>query len=166
MNKILLATAFVMALGMTACGENPTSDQQQHQAQEQISKQGNMVVGMPAIINFTEKKLMKMILEKRDDPKLVTYTYITDLNGNLHLRCRSIGYGLPYGTQYTNPQRVTGGFDAPSTGNVTIPQADPNGLFSPASAEGTWVLCKDPKSENLEPVYFEDRVTVSPFELQ
>jgi hypothetical protein len=48
---------------------------------------------------------------------------------------------------------------------VAIPQADPNGLFSPASAEGTWVLCKVPGKDDVKPVYIEDRVTVSPFPL-
>ena len=45
-----------------------------------------------------------------------------------------------------------------------MPQADPNGLFSPESAEGTWVLCSDPSGNGeTRPVYVEPRIIVSPF---
>lgn len=156
----------VMVLSLTACDYTPSSDQVQRQQQETLSQQGNMTVGMPAINNFFEKKLLKVILEMRDNPKLVTYTYITDLNGHLHKRCNSIGYGIPYATQFTNPQRVARSSETSERGNITLPQADPNGLFSPSSAEGTWVLCQNPANkDDLRPVYLEDRVTVSPFEL-
>jgi len=166
MNKIaIIATAMSIAGFVSGCDVTPTSDQKQHQAQEELSQQSNMVAGMPAVINFFEKKLLKTIIEMRDDPKLNTYTYITDLNGHLHLRCNSIGYGIPYATQYTNPMRPAQAYETHEQGNITLPQADPNGLFSPVSAEGTWVLCKNPKGDDVKPVYFEDRVTVSPFPL-
>ena len=128
-----------------------------------MSKQGVQSVGLPAIKNFQEKRILKDILELRDNPKLTTYTYVTDMNGKLHLRCQSIGYGIPYATQYTNPQKIEW---SSSRGTAVMPQADPNGLFSPASAEGTWVLCKNPNKDEVLPVYIEDRVTVSPFPLE
>jgi hypothetical protein len=49
---------------------------------------------------------------------------------------------------------------------VALPQADPNGLFSPTSAEGTWVMCKDPKGGEVKPVYIEPRIVVSPFKME
>jgi hypothetical protein len=118
-------------------------------------------VGMPAITNFAEKQQYRDILEMRDK-SLPTYTYLADMNGHLHFLCNSIGFGIPYATQYTNPMQ---------SGNM--PQADPNGLYSPASAEGTWVLCLDPRTGKakrdargkIEPVYIEPRITVAPFEL-
>jgi hypothetical protein len=75
---------------------------------------------------------------------------------------QSIGYGIPYATQYTSPQKEDGSVN---THYAILPQADPNGLFSPASAEGTWVLLKDPNSNDVKPVYIEPRVIVSPFKL-
>lgn len=161
MKKLLLGSVFVLVFGLTGCDQS--ADELQRQQQEKISEQGNMTVGMPGISNFFEKRLMKTILEMRDDPAMVTYTYITDFNGHLHLRCNSIGYGLPYATQYTNPSKIDSTF---SSQTHVLPQADPNGLFSPSAAEGTWVLCHDPKSNKNYPVYFEDRVTVSPFPLE
>jgi len=162
MNKLTTFAALAATALLAGCDVQVSSDQIQNAKQEELSKQSVESVGLPAIHNFQEKRILKDILELRDNPKLVTYTYITDLNGHLHLRCQSIGYGIPYATQYTSPSKVVW---HSQSGNVVLPQADPNGLFSPASAEGTWVLCKNPNKDEVSPVYVEDRVTVSPFPL-
>jgi hypothetical protein len=146
---------------LTACDFKPSSDDVQRQQQEQLSAESNAQVGMPAIVNFQEKRMAKMILELRDTA-LTTVTYTQDMNGNLHKLCDSVGYGLPYATQYTNPQRI----NLSQHGAVTIPQADPNGLFSPAAADGTWVLCLDPATKKAMPLYVEPHVIVSPFALK
>lgn len=152
---------------LSACGERtPSSDQMQRNQQEQLSAEANAQVGMPAIVNFQEKRTMKTILELRDKT-ITTVTYTQDMNGNLHKLCDSVGYGLPYATQYTNPQRVANYHETPDHGNVTLPAADPNGLFSPPSADGTWILCLDPsKKGGTMPVYVEPRVIVSTFPLK
>ena len=159
MKRLLLVTA-LSTLALTACDQTQTSTQIERQKQEELSKRGVESVGMPAITNFAEKRMMKDILELRDQ-NTPTTTYIVDLNGNRHKLCDSIGFGLPYATQYTNPQRISGD----GHGYVTLPQADPNGLYSPASAEGTWVLCVNPKTKKAAPLYIEPRIIVSPFPL-
>jgi len=104
--------------------------------------------------------MMKDIIELRDQ-NVATTTYIVDMNGKTHKICNSVGYGLPYATQYTNPSRVV--YDSGHGGQV-IPQADPNGLYSPASADGTWVLCVS-KDGKPKPVFIEPRIIVSPIPL-
>jgi hypothetical protein len=125
--------------------------------------EGTRGIGMPAIKNFRERRLLKTILELRDQNDVSTFTYLwSDMQGKWVFFCHSIGYGIPYATQYTNPTKLeyrSGG------GWATLPQADPNGLFSPASADGTWVMCLDPKSKDVKPTFLEPRVIVSPFEL-
>jgi hypothetical protein len=157
--KSILALVAVATL-LTACDVKETSTQIERRKQEELSLQGVQSVGMPSIVNFAEKRMMKDIIELRDQ-NVATYVYITDMNGKLHKVCNAVGYGLPYATQYTNPMRISGD----GHGNVTIPQADPNGLYSPASADGTWVLCVDTKSGKPKPVYIEPRVIVSPIAL-
>jgi hypothetical protein len=142
----------------------PTSDTLQKKQQEQLSLQAAQSVGMPAITNFQEKRMLKMIYELRDT-EISTTTYIVDLNGKLHKLCKSIGYGFPYATQFTNPMRVEAGGYGDGRWGVTLPQADPNGLFSPASADGSWVMCLG-KDDKVHPVYVEPRVIVSPIELE
>lgn len=164
--KILAAVATsvlgIFVLSADDCDGDNKSDRIQNQKQEQLSLQAVQSVGLPSIVNFQEKRVLKQILELRDTAHLSTITYTQDLNAGLHKLCDSIGYGIPYATQYTNPSRQAypGYHDS-----AILPQADPNGLFSPASAEGTWVLCLNPQTKDVSPVYVEPRVIVSQFPL-
>ena len=164
MKKLFLVLLALLATSLFACDEiQPTSDQQQHDQQERLLKEGSAQTGMPAIKNFRERKLLKEILELRDQAGLTTFTYTYAENtGKRIFLCNSIGYGLPYATQYTNPSKIA---DSYQSGYAILPQADPNGLFSPSSAEGTWIMCKDPKGPDVRPVYVEPRTIVSPFPL-
>lgn len=159
-------------------GSKPTSDEIQREQQEQLLKEGSAQTGMPAIKNFRERKLLKDILELRDQDGLVTFTYLenlapavvpgkTAMGGKLTFFGETIGYGIPYATQYTNPSKIEYVSRRDQSGFTyeVIPQADPNGLYSPSSAEGTWVLMKDPGSAKVQPLYVEPRIVVSPFKL-
>jgi hypothetical protein len=153
---------FIIAALMVAASEPSCedSDSVQRDQQEKILAEGTAQAGMPAIKNFRERKLLKDIFELRDQDGLATYTYLfSDYSGRLALLCHSVGYGIPYSTQYTNPQKNY-------NGHIALPQADPNGLFSPASADGTWVMCLDPHGKDgTKPVFVEPRIVVSPFPL-
>ena len=150
-----------MLMGQSDC-DDKSSDSLQKRAQERILQEGYAQVGMPAIKNFREKKLLKDILELRDQDGLVTYTYLwNEMQGRKVFFCQSVGYAIPYATQFTNPLQSVGGGQA----MTAINQADPNGLFSPSNAEGTWVMCKNPGGPEVRPVYVEPRVIVSPFQL-
>lgn len=157
----LILLAITIAIALTGCDYQPSADQVSQQKQEKLAAEGNAEVGMPAIVNFQEKRNLKMIQELRDTA-LSTVTYTQDLAGKLHKLCDSVGYGIPAATQYTNPKYTTSHAGV----YITLPQADPNGLFSPASADGTWVLCLNPDTKKMAPVYVEPRVIVSPFTLQ
>lgn len=165
MKTHMLCAALMFVVGCET--PPPTSDDIQREQQEKLLAEGTAQTGMPAIKNYRERKLMKDIIELRDQTGLITYTYLyNEMQGRLVFLCDSIGYGIPYATQYTNPQKyervnLSGG----GYGYQTLPQADPNGLFSPASAEGTWVMCKNPNGSDTRPVYIEPRVVVSPFKL-
>jgi hypothetical protein len=162
MKKIAVVFLLISVLFIVACEHQQSSDEKQKQQQETTLAEGTAQVGMPGIKNFRERKLLKDIYELRDQSGLVTYTYLwNEFNGKKVFFCNSIGYGIPYATQFTNPQKTLGGYDH----RVVIAQADPNGLFSPASAEGTWVMCKNPNGKDVKPVYVEPRIIVSPFKL-
>ncbi len=154
MLKIILS--LFLGFSLTGCIEE-SSTRKERVAQEKLSIQAFQEAGLPAISRFAEKKTLKMILELRDK-QTPTYTYIVTMNGDLKKICDSVGYGIPYATQYTNPQRYR-------ANGVTLPQADPNGLFSPASADGTWVLCYNSTTKETRPVLVEPRIIVSPFPL-
>lgn len=160
--KLLLALVVVIvaAMSLTSCVPSG-SDERQRDEEEKILMEAMKSVGMPAIKNFRERRLLKDILELRDQANLLTFTYLQAMSGKLVFLCNSVGYGIPYATQYTNPQKP----DRYRTGSY-FPQADPNGLFSPSAADGTWVMCKDLKSADVKPVFIEPRIVVSQFKLE
>lgn len=132
-------------------------------------EQGTVTVGYPAIINWAEKKNLRMIYELRDNPKLVTWSYTTDLNGKLHNACdgsNSVGYPIPYSTQFTAPKapvarraQYPAGVGGSTEYRVfEADQPEPNGLYMPSSAEATWVMCFNPATKAIEATYMEDRV--------
>jgi hypothetical protein len=159
---IMLLLACAGFTSSNGCGSDD-SDAKQQEANERILAEGTSQTGMPAIHNFRERRMFKEILELRDQEGLVTYTYLfSPMTGQLIPFCDSIGYGFPAATQYTNPSKANHYNGNP----YTLPQADPNGLFSPASAEGTWVVCKNPNGKEARPVYVEERIVVAPFRME
>lgn len=164
---ILSILAVMVIVAVIACDDyTPTADQAQKNQQETILKEATAQTGMPAIKNFRERKILKDILELRDQTGLATTTYLyNEMQGKLVKLCDSVGYAIPYSTQYTSPERPARSGEVAYAGNITLPQADPNALFSPQSSEGTWVLCKNPNGGDVKTVYVEPRILVSPFPL-
>jgi hypothetical protein len=145
------------------CDSKPTADQVQSARQEKIQAEIAAQTGMPAIKNGREAKLVKMIYEMRDQ-NISTYTYtFSELTGKFRFFGETVGYGVPYSTQYSAPTRMM--WMGSNHGYHSVPQAEPNGLYPPNSAEGTWILMKDPHGTEVSPLYVEPKITVSPFKL-
>ncbi len=143
----------------------PTSDDIQQQQQEQMLKDASSSLGMPNIKNFREKRTLKMIQERRDQEGYLTYTYMfSQFTGKFTCIGVSVGFPIPYATQYTNPMKIER--SQVNVGIAVLPQADPNGLFSPASADATWSLMKDPAGKDIGPAYQEDKIDTYPFRLR
>lgn len=162
----------VAVLGLTACAPPPSSNDTQRERQNVLLTEGVSQVGLPAIHNFREMKLLKDIYELRDQDGLVTFTYtFSEQTGALRFFCNSIGYGIPYAAQFSAGETIQRYFlpevsgAAREWGHDRLPQAEPNGLFPPQSADGTWIMCADPKGGAARVVYVEPRVIVSPFKL-
>jgi len=160
---VVLAAMVVMAMVVAGCdGEPPKSDQEQQQKNEQLSQEANRQVGFPAIKNFREKKIVKDIYELRDQANLLTYTYIyCEYTGKFTFVGETVGYGIPYALQFSNPEKIA---DSWESGYAILPQAEPNGLFTPDSADGTWILMKQPDGK-VTPQYIEPRIAVFTYKL-
>jgi len=162
-----LFIALLCASLFASCENVPsqTADEKTTQMQSNLEQEAVAQVGIPAIHNFQEKKLLKQIYELRDNEKLVCYAYLFNaMQGKLIFIGKCIGYGIPYSTQYSNPQKLVRGDLGQYRGDIPIAQAEPNGLFMPTSSEGTWVMLLD-ESGTPHPVYIEPQVIVSPFKL-
>ena len=89
-----------------------------------------------------------------------TYSVVqSEYTGKILWQCNSIGFPLPYSTQLTNPLQILRTADYQGGAAGVVAQQEPNGLFSPATSDGTWVPCVDEKGK-ITPVYEEKHVTV------
>ena len=129
--------------------------------QEELMKEAGSQVGMPNISNFFEKKLAKKIFELRDDSNLITYAYTQNMDGKYIYLGTCIGYGLPYSTQYTNPERVEKGGISENRWGVTLSQADPNGLYSSEGLSATWLVLVDEETGEQSIIYAEPEILVT-----
>lgn len=168
---------------LAACGPvTQSQDSILAQKQEKQLAEGDAEVTPPAIVNWNEKRIAKLIVEKRDQVNLPTWTYTKNFDGKYTFVCESIGYGLPYNTRNNNPMhyefvstttgsRYQSGYYQTKDGtyvwgeHTIMPQPEPNGLFIPDSAKGTWNLCKDPATGAADVTYQEEDISVFPYKL-
>ena len=158
MRSSFFVVVFAVLL-LTGCV--PNADQVAQKQTNEIANEANRQVGMPGVTNFTERKLLKQLYELRDR-EISTYTYVRDFNGDLHHLCDSIGFGMPFSAQFSNPERAISEYQR---GMTTLPMPEPNGLFPPTSSSATWVICADPDGGGFRPIYEESLLTVSTFPL-
>jgi len=97
--------------GYNNCGSgNPnknSADVVQARASQVLLSEAQRQVGMPNIVNFQQRKLMKLIYELCDKEDLVCYAYIkSDYQGKLFFIGKCIGFGIPFSAQFTNPMRI------------------------------------------------------------
>jgi len=165
MKKILISFLVLFSLIIfIGCQEDSSVDKEQKKQTEVLMEEAQRQVGMPNIINFQQRKLMKMIYELADKENIITYAYIkSDYQGKLIFIGKCIGFGIPFSAQYTNPQKIASSYS--QGGFAILPQPDPNGLFMPTSSSATWLMMIDPKTNKPRPVYIEPEIVVSPFEL-
>lgn len=163
MKKYLaLIACLPFILANSSCDAEPTTDQKVAAQQASSLAEAQAQIGMPSIVNYQEKRMLKTIYELRDSA-IATHTYLVNqMTGCPIYIGPSVGYGIPYATQYSNPDTLVPNYQ----GRITFPQAEPNGLFMPSDAHGTWILLKDPDSNNVKPTYVEPDVMVVPFRLK
>lgn len=149
---LLIGTLSLGSIGLIGCERD--ADNETRNQQEKLIQQANDQVGLPNITNFYEKKMAKKILELRDDSNLVCYAYTqNEMTGKFIYIGKCMGYGLPYSTQYTSPEKRESGT------SVVLPQADPNGLFSSSGTDATWLMMIDDKG-NQKVMYCEPHTVV------
>ena len=153
---IFAVILLVFTLALSACDN--TADDIEEKATNEIRKEALRQAGLPNIVNFQQKKTLKMILELCDKENLICYAYLYNkMTGKLVFIGKCIGYGIPFSAQYTNPERAVNG--------RVLPQPDPNGLFMPSSSQATWLLWIDPRTNKTRVIYCEPSILVSPSKL-
>lgn len=156
--KIMIAGLLTISIVGMLTGCDGGSRQEEEDYQETLMQQSNDKVGQPEITEFYEKKQAKEILELRDDSDLVCYAYTKcEGTGKYVYLGRCMGYGLPYSTQYTAPEASVYQHGT----LVTLPQADPNGLYLPEGLSATWLYLIDETTGEAQVTYAEPEIIVS-----
>ncbi len=161
MKKVMFLMMGLIALVITSCDIEPSNDRVIAQKTEETMKEATRQIGMPAIVNFQEKKNLKWIYELCDQENLICHAYLfNEMKGEIgQYLGECIGYGVPYSTQFSNPEVY-------NYNGTTLPQAEPNGLFKPDGMSATWLIMIDPTTKKPRPVYIEPMIIVSPFKLK
>lgn len=166
---LIVCLLVILCIG---CGNRETASSKENEYTQMIMEQASDAIGYPNVTNFFEKAQLKEIYELRDNPELICYWYTkNDMTGKWIYQGSCIGYGIPYTTQFTQPETVQraalpalklNGEDKGRNEYFTeiLPQADPNGLYSSASTSATWILTTDDKGK-IKPTYVESEITVS-----
>ncbi len=168
MKKVWIGFVLVLAAIMLgACVQMDEAANEQIEQTRALTAEAQAQVGMPGITNFTERRIVRQLYELRDQ-EITTYTYVRDYEGRLWHVCNSIGYGIPFSAQFSNPKGPMGlkVRDAQMDADIyVLPLPEPNGLYPPTSSSATWVICSSPNGE-FRPIYEEGELTVSPFPLR
>ena len=164
MKKLLFIGMLLVTF--VACEEpviSKSSTEIEREKQEHLSKQAIESVGLPNISNFYEKKTLKKILEMRDNPKLINHFYTkNNMTGKWVYEGKCIGFGISYTTQYINPEKMgtVDGGEYGARNPYTIPQADPNGLYSVPNGTATWIMRVTDNGDTIVD-YIESEIRVS-----
>lgn len=163
MKKIIgLVFVGIMLCGLLAgCGEVENNEKKETEYQKILMAQAADEIGNPEITEFYEKKLAKEIFEKRDDSSLVCYAYSQNLEGQFVYVGKCMGYGLPYSTQYTNPETPYWGNGNQVYRDFPLPQADPNGLYGADGLSATWLMMINEDSGEPYIMYYEPTIVVT-----
>lgn len=173
-SKLVKVLAFIVIMIViislfTSCNRvvSKSSDKELSLKTEQMMKEANRQVGMPAIRNFQEKKNLKWIYELCDQSNFICYAYLfNEREGKVgQFLGKCIGYGIPYSTQFSNPEKIIKKREiGVGVAWVNLPQPEPNGVFKPEGLSATWLIMLD-KDGNPQPIYVEPSIIVSPFPL-
>lgn len=161
--NILIGLVLLSVILFSGCDNTSTIDSAKTEsiAMEQNLQEMNNQVGMPFIQNFFEKRMAKQIFELRDQSDLITYAYMTNLEGKFIYLGKCIGFGLPYSVQYTNPEKLEKGGHSSSYWGTSLPQADPNGLYMPDGLSATWLMLINEETGEAEIIYTEPSIVVT-----
>lgn len=169
---IIASMVLASAASNSSCVPNDTNPADRRQADATRANQNNAdrQVGMPRIVNYSQRKLLKNAYEDMDQT-ILTWVYTQGIDGRFVCLGQALGYGVSMGTQFTAPeypQRIVipqsnnGGYDYVTE---MMAQPEPNGLFMPSSGDATIVDLIDPKTGQAHTAMMEPKVVTMPFQL-
>lgn len=158
MKKIFVVMMVATVALLAGCGNWQQSQAPYHAESKIVARQQDIYNKAEPIQVFNysmERHLMIQLYQVRNTT-VQTWSYVVSKYTNsIVFECPSIGYPIPAGMQLTNPDKtVEGHWQGEFT---SIPQPEPNGLYSSPSTDGTYIMCTNPDG-TITPVYSEPNV--------
>lgn len=161
---LLAMTVPVLLANDGGCSNEPrpaTASQLEQKSQDLQMQQFLRNQPVPSFDWSLERHMLIQLYAARQRATNTWSVVQSEFTGKILWQCPSMGFPLPYATQLTNPQQVSGSTYCSGqcgVSAVAIGQQEPNGLFSSPATDGTWVPCVDEKGK-ITPVYEERKVT-------
>lgn len=144
---LLPVLLIILALSVTACFEDQTSASNNN-ATTAAQKWG----ASPKITNYYEYLQLKQIYEARDNPQLVLNAYLfSDVTGQLTCLGKVKGFGVPYGTSWSQPIASGNGGSVP----------EPNALYPSTSTNADWIQLIDPATGKTSIAFVEPNLIIT-----
>lgn len=150
MRKSTAVTLAASALAAAALAGCTTQDQPSGTAAEaaQATAGTNLIIANQPVPVFATSAYRQELIEIEAIQALgsptTTFDFPPGVTPNMGIApiktCPSEGLPVPNTAQLSNPDQVVPDPNA-SAGSVTVPQMDPNGVYTPTSSSGTYVLC-------------------------
>jgi hypothetical protein len=158
----LTALLLVFTLGASCEGGNSADRADADVAVNQQQTYRRNGQGVPFFDFSQDLETLRQIYVLKNEAVATHSTFSSNGTGQIIHDCPSIGYPIPADTQLTNPETAQ---HRSSSGWYTLPQPEPNGLFSSQNTDGTWVICVDDRGRQF-PLYSELKVEAYPFEVR
>jgi len=154
------------ALALTGCDEQVDNSSATTKEAAIVNSQDSVYAKGQPIPRFDysiPRDLFTQFYKFQTQEGINTYSVVSDINGNVYYEGPTMGYPIPYNSQLTNPEKTEVHEGNYNGGNVTLPQSEPNGLYTSPTTNATIVMFIDPATGKLMPVYTELNVTCFPF---
>ena len=152
----------VLAVFLAACGQgNAAINKEANQTANQLEQYSN-AQPVPVFEWSLERHIVIEIYRARNEAAS-TFSYVLNpYDNSIMFECASIGFPIPGGTQLTNPDQLTYRRQDGEVIEGTLPQMEPNGLYSPDTSAGTYISCVN-EDGTVSPVFVEWYVWTFPY---
>lgn len=137
---VALALALGAVFGLSACTDDGSARAKDEAQSEAILQDLQKAHPVPKFkYSQYRQNLVEIVTAQAESTPTTSFFFnqgVKDPVGS----CPSIGFPIPTTAQLTNPEQIGGGNS--SAGYVTLPQVEPNGVFT-GDSSGTYVICRD-----------------------
>ena len=156
MKKGLITVLLILIVLGVGCASDNERYTAKATEEKQVGKQQALYVATqpPPYFDWSQQRDIMIQIYKAQNEAIYTYSYTqSPYTGKIMWESATFGFPIAGGTQLTNPEQTVTAYQS----LATIAQAEPNGLYSPESSRGTWVLCVN-EDGSISPAYIEDDV--------